>query len=83
MDQDFQFRMNLVSSNRELMKLYVIQSKNGVIINIGVSVTSQMIEVFIKMIICGIIECMIVNAIKPVKLKNIWALKIVKLLKNW
>ena len=42
-----------------------------------------MIEVFIKMIICGIIECMIVNAIKPVKLKNIWALKIVKLLKNW
>ena len=36
-----------------------------------------MIEVLVKMIICGIIECMIVNAIKPVKLKNIWALKIV------
>ena len=37
------------------MKVYAIQSKNGIIINIGVSVRNQMIGVLAKRVMCGII----------------------------
>lgn len=32
--------------------MYIIQSKNGIVINVGVSVKNEMIEVLAKMIIC-------------------------------
>ena len=35
--------------------MYVIQSKNGIVINVGVSVENEMIEVLEKMIVCEIL----------------------------
>ena len=43
------------------MKIHVIQNKNGVMMNIGVSVKSQMIGVLVKMIICGILAHVILT----------------------
>ena len=43
------------------MKIHVIQNKNGVMMNIGVSVKSQMIGVLVKMIICGILARVILT----------------------
>ena len=51
--------------------MYVTQSKNGIIMNVGVSVKNWMIGVIVKMIICRILALVIVNAIKHVKLMNI------------
>ena len=63
--------MNCVNINMDLMKVYVIQSKNGIKINVGVSVNNQMIGVLVKVIICGIPARVIVNVIRHVKLMNI------------
>ena len=37
------------------MKVYVIESKNGIMMSVGVSVKNQMIVGLVKMIICGIL----------------------------
>ena len=50
------------------MKIHVIQNKNGVMRNIGVSVKSQMIGVLAKMIICGILVRVMLRVINHVKL---------------
>ena len=51
--------------------MYVTQSKDGFMMNVGVSVNNYMIGVLVKIIICGIIVYVIVNVIKHVKLMNI------------
>ena len=38
MKQNFWFSINLVNVNLDWMKVYGIQSKNGITINVGVSV---------------------------------------------
>ena len=63
--------MNCVRVNVDLMKVYVIQGKNGVMMNVDVSVKSYMVDVLVKMIICGILVFVIVSVIKDVKLTNI------------
>ena len=59
------------------MKVYVIQSKNGTIMNVGVSVKNYKIWVLSKRVICGTIVPVIVSVIKHVKLMNVWVLTIV------
>ena len=49
------------------MKIYVIQSKNGIMMNAGVSV----VWFFVKKFIRGILEYVIVSAKKHVKLVSI------------
>ena len=63
--------MTFVNINVDLMKVYVIQSKNGIKINVGGSVNNQMIGVLVKVIIYGIPARVIVNVIRHVKLMNI------------
>ena len=63
--------MNCVRVNVDLMKVYVIQGKNGVMMNVDVSVKSYMVDVLVKMVICGILVFVIVSVIKDVKLTNI------------
>ena len=53
------------------MKVYAIQSKNEIMINVGVSVKNQMVGVLVKIIIRGIRVKVIVNLTKQVKLTNI------------
>ena len=53
------------------MKVYVIQSKNRVMMSVGVSVKKKMIGVFVKMILCGMLARVIVNVIRYVKMINI------------
>ena len=50
------------------MKVQVIQSKNGIMINVGVSVKNQMIGVVVQMIKFGILVRVIVSVIRHVKL---------------
>ena len=71
MKHDFQFNMNSVSANVDWMKLQVIQSKNGIIINIGVSIKNKMIGILEKSVTCRILVRVIVSAINHVKLMNI------------
>ena len=52
-----------------LMKMYVIQSKNAIMMSVGVSVT--MIGLLVKMIICGILAIVTVKVIRHVILMNI------------
>ena len=49
------------------MKLYVIQSKNGIMMNFRVCVNNLMIWVLVKRVMCGILASEIVNVIKHVK----------------
>ena len=70
MKQDSQFSMNRVSVNVDWMKVYVTQSKNRIMMNVGVSVKNQMIGVLVKMILCGILVRVIVSVIRHVKLMN-------------
>lgn len=56
--------------NVDWMKVNLIQSKNGVLANVGVSVKSYIIEALIRMFICGILARVIVNKISHVKLTN-------------
>ena len=53
------------------MKVYVIQSKNGIMINVDICVKNLMSVTLVKMIICGIHACVIGNVIKHVKLTSI------------
>ena len=53
------------------MKLQVIQSKNGIIINIGVSIKNTMIGILEKSVTCRILVHVTVSAINHVKLMNI------------
>ena len=63
--------MNCVNVNVDRMKACVIQSKNGIKINVDVSVKNKMIEVFGNMIICGILVRVIVSLMSYEELKNI------------
>ena len=49
---------------------YLIQSKNGIMVSVGVNVENQMIDVLIMMIICGILIRIIVSIKCHVKLTN-------------
>ena len=69
--QDFWVNMIHVSVNAYWMKVYAIQSKNEIMINVGVSVKNQIVGVLVRMIICGIRVKVIVNLRKHVKLTNI------------
>ena len=71
MKHDFQFNMNSVSANVDWMKLQVIQSKNGIIINIGASIKNKMIGILEKSATCRILVRVTVSAINHVKLMNI------------
>ena len=51
------------------MEVYVIQSKNGIIMNVIVSV--KMIGVLVTMIMCGILAHVIVNLTKHAKFMSI------------
>ena len=57
------------------MKPYAIQSENGIMMNVDVSVKNQMIGVLVKMIVCGNVASVIANAIKHVKPMNTQILK--------
>ena len=61
----------------ESCESYVIESNKVIMMNVGISVKNQIIEVLVKMIICGILTRLIVNVIQHVKLVNIEILKIV------
>ena len=52
------------------MKVNLIQSKNGVLANVGVSVKSYIIEALVRMSICGILARVIVSKINHVKLTD-------------
>ena len=54
----------------------VIQGKNVFMVYVAVSVKNQMIGVFVKMIVCGILKRVIVNVIRHVQLMNSYILKI-------
>ena len=56
--------------NVDWMKVNLIQSKNGVLANVGVSVKSYIIEALVRMFICGILARFIVSKISHVKLTN-------------
>ena len=56
--------------------MYVIQSKNGIMMNVSVSVKNYMIGVFVKSAICGFLACVIVSVIRHVKLMTIQILKV-------
>ena len=55
MKQDFQFQMNRVSVNVASLKVYVIQSNNEIMMDVGESVRNQMIGVLVKMTVYGIL----------------------------
>ena len=72
MRQDFLFSMNCVSLNQEEVKVYVIQSKNGIIMNVAGSLKNHMIGVLGKLIIRRILDVLgFVTGIKHVALMNI------------
>ena len=50
------------------MKVHVIQSKNEIMMIVGVSVKNYMIGVLVKMIIYGILVCVIVSVLKHVNI---------------
>lgn len=56
--------INDTSYHVDQIKVYVTQTKNGIIINVGVNVKNQIIGFFIKMIIFGILVRVVVNIIK-------------------
>ena len=56
--------------NVDWMKVNLIQSKNWVLANVGVSVKSYIIEALVRMSICGILARVIVSKISHVKLTN-------------
>ena len=56
--------------NVDWMKVNLIQSKNGVLANVGVSVKSYIIEALVRMSICGILARVIVSKINHVKLTD-------------
>ena len=55
MKQDFQLKNNRLSVNVDRMKVHLIQSKNRIMMSVGLSVKNQMIQVLVKMIYCEIL----------------------------
>ena len=53
------------------MKVLVIQSKTGIMMNDGASVKNQMFGVLTKSFICGILVRVIASVLKHAKLMNI------------
>ena len=53
------------------MKIYLIQSKNGIMINVNVNVRNQLIGVLVKETTCEILAHVIVNVIKREELVSI------------
>ena len=49
------------------MKVYVIQNKNGIMMNVVASLENYMIGVLVKMIVCGILVHVTVKVIRHVK----------------
>ena len=74
MKQDFQFILNRVSVDQ--MKVCVIQSKNGIMINVRVTVKNSMVECLVKMTLCGVPVRVALSVIRRVKLMNIQVIKI-------
>ena len=56
------------------MKVCVIQSKYGIVMDVGVSVKHWITGALVKKIIYEILVRLIVSVIKHVKLRNIWIL---------
>ena len=63
--------MNCLSVNVDWVAWYVIQSKNRIIMNVGVSLKNWMIQALVKVIICDILLRMIVSVLRHVKLTDI------------
>ena len=55
MKQDFYLKNNCLSVNVDRMKVHLIQSKNRIMMSVGLSVKNQMIQVLVKMIYCEIL----------------------------
>ena len=58
---------NRAKVNLDLMKVYVIRNINGIMMNVCVIVKTEMIWVFVKMVICGILVYVIVRVTRHVK----------------
>ena len=58
---------NRAKVNLDLMKVYVIRNINGIMMNVCVIVKTEMIWVFVKMVICGILVYVIVRVTRRVK----------------
>ena len=71
MTQDFWFNINHASVYVDRTEVCVIRSKNGIMMNVSMSVKNQMIGVLAKMIIYEILARVIVRVIKHVKWTNI------------
>ena len=52
--------------NMDWRKMFVIKSKNGNIMNFGVSVSNNMVGVLVKMIIFGILPRVILNMVREI-----------------
>ena len=52
--------------NMDWRKMFVIESKNGNIMNFGVSVSNNMVGVLVKMIIFGILPRVILNIVREI-----------------
>ena len=53
--------MNRASVHEDLMKVYIIQSKNGIMVSVGVTVKNQTFNFVVMMIIFGILVRIIVS----------------------
>ena len=60
-----------VNINVDQMKMYAIESKNGIVMNVSESTKNYLIGVLVKKVTCGILVNMIVNMLKHVKLESI------------
>ena len=58
--------MNHVSASLHLMKMYVIQCKNEIMLNVSVIVKNKMIGVHVERFLCEILVRVIARAIKYV-----------------
>ena len=56
--------MNFVTVNIDQMKMYIIQSKTEIVINVDVVVKNQLIAIFVEIIICGILVNLILKVTK-------------------
>ena len=63
--------MNCLSVNVDWVAWYIIQSKNRIIMNVGVSLKNWMIQALVKVIICNILLGMIVSVLRHVNLTDI------------
>ena len=53
------------------MKVYVIQSKNGIMMNVDANIKNEMNGIGLKIIICEILARAILRVIRHVKMTNI------------